>query len=190
MSKKILIVLSVIIVAFLILVATRPMDFRVARTTAIAAPTPIVFAQVNELKKWEAWSPWAKLDPNAKSSYEGPPAGVGAVFGWSGNKNVGEGRMTITESKRNELVRFRLDFEKPMKGTSTAEFTFETEGNQTAVTWSMFGKKNFMAKAMSLFMDCDKMVGGQFEQGLAAMKSVAEAEANKQGPAVTSTSTR
>ncbi|MGH7766014.1 MAG: SRPBCC family protein, partial [Candidatus Binatia bacterium] len=107
-------------------------------------------------------------------TYEGVPAGTGAVYTWAGNKEVGEGRTTITESRPNELIRIKLEFFKPFAGTSIAEFTFKPQGNQTAVTWSMAGEKNFTAKAVHLFMNMDKMIGGQFEKGLAQMKSVAE----------------
>ena len=176
MLKKILIALVVIVVVFVIVVALQPADFRVTRSATIAAPPAAVFAQVNDLHNWEAWSPWAKLDPNSKIAYEGPPAGVGAAFAWSGNYEVGEGRMTITESRPNEFVQFKLDFVKPFKGTNTAEFTFKPEGNQTAVTWSMSGRKNFVFKAFGLFMNMDKMIGGDFEKGLAQMKAVVEAK--------------
>src|SRR5438445_4895752 len=165
MLKIFLIALAVIVVVFLSVVAMQPSDFRITRSATIAAPPEAVFAQVNELHNWEAWSPWAKLDPKAKSTYEGPAAGVGAALAWSGNNKVGEGRMTITESRPNELVRFKLDFLKPFKGSSTAEFTFQPEVNQTTVTWSMYGKSSFIPKAIGLFMNFDKMVGGQFEQG-------------------------
>ena len=165
MLKKILIVLAVIVVVCVVVVALQPAEFRVTRSATIAAPPETVFAQVNDLHKWEAWSPWAKLDPAAKYSYDGPAAGVGAAFAWSGNNEVGEGRMTITESRPAELVRFRLDFVKPFKGTSTSEFTFKPEGNQTIVAWTMMGQNNFISKAMHLCMDCDKMLGGSFEQG-------------------------
>ncbi len=175
MLKKILIVLAAIVVVFVAVVAMQPSEFRVMRTATMSAPASAVFAQVNDLHKWEAWSPWAKLDPAAKNAFEGPPAGTGAIFRWAGNNQVGEGSMTITESRPNELIRFNLEFVKPMAGTSTAEFTFKPEGNQTAVTWSMTGKNNFIAKAMCLFMNMDHMVGGQFEKGLAAMKSIVEA---------------
>jgi hypothetical protein len=170
-----LIVVAVIVAVFLAVVALRPSEFRVARSTSIAASPGMVFAQVNDLHNWEGWSPWAKVDPAAQTSYEGPAAGVGASFGWSGNKKIGEGRMTITESRAYELIRFRLDFVKPFKGTNTAEFTFKPEGNQTVVSWTMFGRNNFISKAMQLFMSCDKMLGGYFEQGLAQLKSVVEA---------------
>ena len=110
-----------------------------------------------------------------KQVYEGAPAGSGAIYTWIGNKEVGEGRMTITESRPSDLVRIKLEFMKPFQATNSAEFTFKPEGNLTAVTWSMSGENNFMAKAIHLFMNMDKMIGGQFEKGLTQMKSVAEA---------------
>jgi len=180
MLKIILVGIAIIVVLFVIIVAMQPADFRITRSATIAAPPEAVFAQVNDLHNWEAWSPWAKLDPAAKSTYEGPAAGVGAAFAWSGNNKIGEGRMTVIESRPNVLVRFKLDFLKPFKASNTAEFTFKPEGNQTAVTWSMYGKNNFLSKAVGLFMNCDKMVGGQFEQGLAQMNSVTEAATTKQ----------
>jgi hypothetical protein len=134
-----------------------------------------VFEQVNDLQKFQDWSPWAKIDPQYKVTYDGPPAGSGASFAWAGNRQVGEGRMTVIESRPSELVRFRLEFLKPFKTTNTAEFDFKSAGNQTEVTWSMSGKNNFIFKAVGLFMDSDKMVGGQFEQGFANLKSVVEA---------------
>ncbi len=181
MLISILIAVAIIIVVLVIFIATRPNDFRITRAAAVSAPAQVVFAQVNDLHQWEAWSPWAKLDPAAKGTYEGPGAGVGAIFRWAGNNKIGEGSMTITESRPGELVRFNLEFLKPFKGTNTAEFTFKSEGQQTTVTWSMFGKNNFMSKAFGLIMNCDKMVGGHFEKGLADLKSVAEAAGKKSG---------
>ncbi len=175
MLKIILISLAVIVVVFLVVVAMQPSEYRVARSAAISAPAPVVFAQVNDFHKWEAWNPWGKIDPAMKQSYEGAAAGTGAIYTWNGNKEVGEGRMTITESRPSDLIRIKLEFFKPFAGTSIAEFNFKPEGNQTAVTWSMAGENNFMAKAMHLFMNMDKMIGGQFEQGLASMKSIVEA---------------
>ncbi|MBL8013471.1 MAG: SRPBCC family protein, partial [Candidatus Omnitrophica bacterium] len=116
------------------------------------------------------------MDPNSKISYEGASSGVGAVFKWAGNNQVGEGSNTIVESRPGELITIRLDFIKPFPGTSSAEFTFKPEGAGTMVTWSMSGKNNFIGKAMSLVMNCDKMVGGQFEKGLAGLKQVSEAK--------------
>jgi len=175
MLKKILIGLAVIVVVFVVIVALQPSEFRVVRSATISAPPPAIFAEVNDFHKWEAWSPWAKLDPAAKSSFDGPAAGTGAIFNWSGNNEVGEGSMTITESRPSDLIRIKLDFTKPFEATNTTEFTFKPEGNQTVVTWSMFGENNFMAKAFGLLMNMDKMVGGDFEKGLAQLKSVMEA---------------
>jgi hypothetical protein len=174
MLTKILFVAAVIIVVFVIIVALQPSKFRVTRSARIAAPAPAVFAQVNDFHKWEAWNPWGKIDPAMKQTYEGEPAGAGAVYEWSGNNEVGEGRMVLTESRPSDLIRIDLEFFKPFAATDTAEFTFRPEGNQTAVTWSMSGEKNFIAKAVHLFMNMDKMIGGQFEKGLADMKSVVE----------------
>jgi uncharacterized protein YndB with AHSA1/START domain len=162
---------------FVILVTTRPSDFRITRTGRISAPVGIVFENVNDLHKWEAWSPWAKLDPNAKNTFDGPIAGPGASMAWDGNNKVGAGRMTIAESRPGEVIRIKLEFFRPFKATNLAEFTFKPEGGQTAVTWSMSGKNNFMGKAFSLFMNCDKMVGGEFEKGLANLDSATQAVA-------------
>ena len=175
MLKKILLGLVAIIAVFAVVVALQPSEFRVARTAIVSAPAPDVFAQVNDFRNWEAWSPWAKLDPAAKATFEGPAAGQGAVFDWSGNDKVGEGRMTLTESRPAELVRIKVDFVKPFAGTSTSEFAFKPEGGQTAVTWSTSGQHNFISKAMCMFVSMDKMLGGDMEKGLAQMKSVAEA---------------
>jgi hypothetical protein len=179
MLKKILIVLAVFVVVFVVIVALQPAEFRVVRSATISAPAQVVFAQVNDFHNWNAWSPWAKLDPAMKQTYEGAPAGIGAVYTWAGNKEVGEGRMTIIESRPSDLIRIKLEFFKPFAGTSIAEFTFKPESNQTAVTWSMSGEKNFMVKAFHLFMNMDKMIGDDFEKGLANLKSVAEAAAKQ-----------
>jgi hypothetical protein len=179
MLKKILIVLAVFVVVFVVIVALQPAEFRVVRSATISAPAQVVFAQVNDFHNWNAWSPWAKLDPAMKQTYEGAPAGIGAVYTWAGNKEVGEGRMTIIESRPSDLIRIKLEFFKPFAGTSITEFTFKPEGNQTAVTWSMSGKNNFMAKAFHLFMNMDKMIGDDFDKGLANLKSVAEAAAKQ-----------
>lgn len=177
MLKKILIGLVALVVVFVVIVALQPADFRVERTAMISAPAAVVFEKVNNLRTWQEFSPWAKLDPAAKATFEGPESGVGAVFVWAGNDQVGEGRMTITESRPHELVRFRLDFVKPFEGTNDTEFTFKPEGDQTRVSWVMTGKNNFLFKAIGLFMDCDEMVGPQFEEGLANLKVLSEAPA-------------
>ena len=174
MLKKILIALAAIVLIFLVVVAMQPSDFRVERTTTIAAPAADVFAQVNDFHKWEAWSPWAKLDPAAKVAFEGPEAGQGAVMNWAGNDKVGEGKMTLTESRPNDLVKINVDFVKPFEGSVISEFTFKPEGDQTAVTWAMSGHHNFFEKALCLVMNGTKMIGDDMEKGLAQMKSVIE----------------
>lgn len=178
MIRKILIVLAVVVVAFVVIVATRPSEFRVSRSETIAAPPSVVFDHVNELHLWPAWSPFLKLDPNMKMTYSGPPSGVGAVSSWAGNDQAGEGSMTIVESKPGEVVRFRLDFVKPFKGTNEAEFTFKPQGNDTVVTWSMSGKNGFLFKAISLFCNMDKALGSVFSEGLANLKKVSETGKN------------
>lgn len=180
MLKKILIALVVIVIVFVLIVAMRPADFRITRSATIAAPPEVVFAQVNDLHRWDAWSPWAKLDPNIKQTHEGAAAGVGAVYSWEGNKEVGAGRMTITDSTTNELIRIKLEFLKPFAAVNTTEFTFkaaDANGQKTEIVWAMSGKNGFMSKAFCLFMDMDKMVGGDFEKGLASLKTLAETTA-------------
>jgi hypothetical protein len=172
MLKTILIVVAVLILLFLVIVAIQPSDFRITRSINVAAPADVVFAQVNDLRKMDTWSPWLEPDPAVRKTFEGPQSGEGAVFAWAGNNQVGEGRLTITESHPYDLVRIRLDFIKPFATTNTAEFTFEPEGEQTMVTWSMEGENNFIAKAISMFIDMDKMIGGNFEKGLANMKTI------------------
>ena len=175
MLIKTLVALAAIVIVFAAVVAMQPSEFRVARSATIAAPAPVVFAQVNDFHKWGAWSPYDKLDPAMKKTYDGPPAGTGASYAWAGNDHAGVGRATITESRPNELVRIKLDFEKPFAGTAFAEFRFRPDGERTVVEWSLAGENNFIAKAVHLFMNMDKMVGGQFEDGLAQLRSVAEA---------------
>jgi uncharacterized protein YndB with AHSA1/START domain len=174
MWKIIIIAVAVIVVLLVVIVAMRPSDFRITRTGRISAPVEVVFGNVNDLHRWEAWSPWAKMDPNSKSTFAGPTAGLGSSMAWDGNNKVGSGRMTILESRPGEVIRFKLEFFKPFKATNLAEFTFKPEGNQTAVTWTMSGKNNFMGKAIGLLMNCDKMIGTQFEQGLANLNSVSQ----------------
>ena len=174
MLDIILILAAIAVIIFIILAAMQPSDFRVTRTGIIAAPASAVFDYVNDLQKWEAWSPWAKLDPEASNSFEGPASGIGAIMRWAGNNKVGQGSMTIMESRPDEFIGIRLEFLKPFAATNTAEFIFNSENDQTAVTWTMYGKSNFKSKVIGLIMNCEKMAGGQFEKGLANLKSVVE----------------
>ena len=171
------IVLAVIFVLIVVLagiIAMQPATFTVTRSAKMAAPPDAVFAQVNDFHNWNDWSPWAKLDPNAKNTFDGPSSGKGAHFHWEGNSEVGEGEMTITESRPDELVLIKLEFIKPFASVCDTEFKFQPEGDQTAVTWTMTGQNTFMSKAMHLVMDMDEMVGGSFDEGLANLKSVVE----------------
>lgn len=171
MTQKILIPLVAILMLLAIFIATRPADFSIQRSMVINAPPAAIFPQINDLREMNEWSPWAKMDPNSKNSYSGEQAGTGASMSWSGNNEVGEGKMTITESRLNEFVAMRLEFLKPFQATNRTEFTLKSEGSGTEVSWSMSGKNNFMAKAFNLVIDCDKMVGGQFESGLNNLKA-------------------
>jgi len=180
MLKKILIGVGALIGVFIAVVAMQPAEFRIVRTATVAAPSAIVFAQVNDFHKWSAWSPWAKRDPAMKQTFEGPEAGTGAVYTWEGNSKVGAGRMTLTESRSNEWVRIKLEFLKPFAAVNITDFGFkEVDGKGSMVTWSMEGKNNFLSKAFCLFVNMDKMVGADFEKGLAEMKEIAEAENQK-----------
>ncbi len=174
MTVAVLVGSAALVALFLIVVASRPAELRVRRTGSFTVPPAAVFEHVNDLRKWEAWSPWAKKDPNAKSTFEGPSSGTGARMCWAGNKDVGEGSMTITESRPHESIRMKLEFLKPFACTNAVEFLFRQEGGSTQVTWTMTGRNNFISKAMGMFMDVDKMVGGDFEKGLASLKRVVE----------------
>ncbi len=178
MFKKILIALALILIVLAVIISRQPDEFSVTRTAIIDGDAAETFVQVNNLKNWDNWSPWAKLDPDAKSSFEGPEEGEGAKMSWDGNSDVGAGSMTITESRENELIKFRLDFVKPMEGTNISEFKLVPKDDKTEVTWSMSGKSNFISKAIGLVFDCEKMVGKNFEDGLKNLNGVVKA--NKQ----------
>jgi hypothetical protein len=177
MVLKILIGVAVVIVVFAIVVATRPGAFHVERSIAIGAPPRVVFDRVNDFHGWGAWSPWEKIDPNLRRTYGGPPAGVGTTYAWVGNRQVGEGRMTIERSEAASRISIKLEFLKPFKATNAATFTFTPTADGTNVTWAMDGTKNFVMKAFGLFMDMDKLVGGDFERGLSALKAESESAA-------------
>jgi hypothetical protein len=183
MARKILIGVAVVIVLLVIVILTRPATFHIERSIAIAAPPESAFAQVNDFHAWPAWSPWEKLDPQMKKTFEGPPAGVGSKYAWTGNKDVGEGRMTIEKSEKPSTVGIKLEFLKPFEATNTTTFTFAPAPGGSKVTWAMDGENNFVSKAMSLVMDMDKMIGPDFEKGLAALKVAAEAAPRSAPPA-------
>lgn len=175
---------AAVVVVFLVVVALRPSELRVVRSAVMAAPASAVFAEVNDFHRWEAWSPWAKRDPAMRQTYEGPAAGTGAVYTWAGNRNVGHGRMTLTESRPHDLIRIRLDFYKPFPGTNEAVFAFAPDGDRTTVTWTMTGRQSFIPKAVGLFLNMDKMIGDDFATGLAGIKAVVERAARPAQAAV------
>jgi uncharacterized protein YndB with AHSA1/START domain len=179
MLKKVLLALGALIAVFLIVVATRPATFHVERSASTSAPAAVVFPLVSDFHRWAEWSPWEKLDPAMKKSFEGGP-GIGAKYAWEGNDKVGQGQMTITDMRPPEQLTLKLEFKKPFEATNTTTFTFKPAPNGgTQIVWAMDGNNNFVGKAMSLFMNMDSMVGKDFESGLADLTKLAEAEALK-----------
>jgi hypothetical protein len=174
MLKKILLAAAALIVLFLAYAATRPNSFRVERSADMKAAPEKVFPLINDFHNWPLWSPWEKLDPAMTRTHSGEPAGKGAAYAWKGNKAVGEGRMEILESSAPARVLIQLDFIAPFAARNTAEFTLSPAGGGTHVTWAMYGPANFMTKVMGVFCNMDKMVGKDFEAGLAAMAAAAE----------------
>jgi hypothetical protein len=154
----------------------QPDEFRVTRSITVSAAPAVVFPHYNDLHRWDAWSPWAKKDPQAKVTFAGPETGVGSSFAWDGNAEVGAGKMTIIESRADQLVKLTLEFFKPMTGESTVELTLTPKENGTEIVWTMYGPNQFMGKVMSLFMDCDAMVGGDFEVGLSNLKMLVDTQ--------------
>jgi uncharacterized protein YndB with AHSA1/START domain len=178
MWKKILLAFLVAVAIVLGLIVVQPATYTVTRSTTIAAPPQTVFAAINDFHKWESWSPWAKIDPAMKQTYSGPPSGTGAAYHWSGNDKAGEGTMTISESVPNDRVVIQLSFIRPYASSSVILLGVRPEGTGTAVTWTMTGQNNFALKAISLFSSMDKLVGRDFEKGLAQLKTLTESSAS------------
>lgn len=166
--------LVVVVAGILIYAASRPDTFRVQRTVTIKAPREKIFALINDLRSWSLWSPYEKKDPTMKRTFNDAAGGKGAVYEWDGDKNVGKGRMEITEATPSAKILIRLDFIKPFEGHNTAEFTMEPGSDGTVVTWAMYGPASFMMKVMGLFMNMDTMIGNDFAAGLASLKATAE----------------
>lgn len=177
MVKKLLLGVIVLLAILVVWIAMQPAAFRVTRSAEIGAPAARVFEYLNDFHRWEEWSPWAKLDPAMKTTFEGPASGAGAIYTWSGDSKVGKGRMTLVQSQSNEVVGIQLEFLEPISAVNATEFRLKSEGDRTTVVWTMDGTNNFAGKAFSLFMNMDKMVGGDFERGLAQLRTVAEAKA-------------
>jgi hypothetical protein len=162
------------VVALVVFILTRPDRFHIERSAAIQAPSATIFPHINDFHRWTAWSPWEKIDPQLQRSYDGPPSGVGASYHWTGNNQVGEGSMKITESVPDRRVGIALEFMKPFRASNVATFTLAPDGAGTRVTWAMDGENTIISKLMSLFMSMDKMIGTEFEKGLATLKQIAE----------------
>ena len=176
MFKKIGIIILVLIAAVLIYAATKPDTFEVQRSATIKAPPEKIFPLLNDFHSWQSWSPWEKLDPAMKRTHSGAASGKGAVYAWEGNSQVGAGRMEMIESTPSSKIAIQLDFIKPFEGHNVAEFTLVPNGDSTNVTWSMHGPNRYIGKLMSVFINMDKMIGGDFERGLAAIKTEAESK--------------
>ena len=174
MLKTALIVIAVVIVAVLGFAATRPDSFVVQRATRIQAPPEKIFALLSDFLQWPAWSPWEKLDPGMKRTHSGAPQGVGAIYAWEGNSKVGAGRMEIIGAQAPSKLSIQLDFIRPFEGHNLTEYTLQTQGNITDVTWAMSGPSPFISKLMGLVVSMDKMIGKDFEAGLANLKAMAE----------------
>jgi hypothetical protein len=168
------IALVLVVAALLAYAATRPDSFRVQRSTGISAPAERIFPLIANLKSMNTWNPFVEPDPTIKLAYSGPDSGKGAANTWSGNSKVGEGRIEVTDASPSSSVTMRLDMHKPMKAHNAVEFTLQPNGSGTTVTWAMSGRQPFIGKLMTVFIDCDKMVGRQFEKGLGKLKAIAE----------------
>jgi carbon monoxide dehydrogenase subunit G len=167
-------VLVVGIGSVLAVASTKPDTFRVQRSTAIKAPPEEIFPLINDFRRWSAWSPYEHKDPAMKRTYGSTTSGKGAVYEWDGDKNVGSGRITITDASPPSKVMIDLDMIKPFAASNKVEFTLVPHGDSTAVTWEMQGDVSYFAKIIYVFIDMDRMVGGDFEAGLARLKANAE----------------
>ena len=174
MFKKILIVLAVIVAGVLGLASTKPDTFSVQRSTTIQARPDKIYPLVADFHRWAEWSPWEALDPAMKRSHSGPPSGPGAVYTWDGNKDVGAGRMEVLAAQVPAKVTIKLDFIRPFEGHNSTDFSFVPQGDATLVSWVMTGPTPFVSKLMQVFVSMDKLIGKDFEAGLAKLKAVAE----------------
>jgi uncharacterized protein YndB with AHSA1/START domain len=174
MLWTILIIIAVVIAAILIFAATKPDICRVQRTVAIAAPAEKIFPHINDFHQWRAWSPYEHKDPAMQRTFSGATIGPGTIYEWDGNKNVGKGRIEITDATPPSRVAINLDMFKPFVAHNKVEFTLQPQGDATTVTWSMQGHTPYLAKIMHVFFNMDRMVGGDFEKGLASLKAIAE----------------
>jgi len=169
------VLLSIAIAVALVAASAKPDSFRVQRSAVIAAPPETIFPLIADFHRWGGWSPWEHRDPAMKRTFEGPQSGVGAVYAWDGNRNVGAGRMEIVEAAQPSRIVIKLDFIKPFEGHNIAEFALQGRGPSTEIVWTMHGPAPLLSKVMQLVMNMDKMIGKDFEAGLAGLKRLAEA---------------
>jgi uncharacterized protein YndB with AHSA1/START domain len=174
MLRIIGIILVVLLAAALIIAATKPDEFRVQRSATIHAPPDKIYGYLEDFHRWSAWSPWEKMDPAMTRTFGERSSGVGATYAWSGNRKVGQGRMEIVEAVPASRLKVRLNFLKPFEAHNTAAFTLVPTGDSTTVTWVMEGTNRFVGKLISVFVSMDRMVGKDFETGLANLKAAAE----------------
>jgi uncharacterized protein YndB with AHSA1/START domain len=168
------IAVAALVVIILVIAATKPARFRLHRSTVIDVPPEQIFPHLVDFRKWRAWSPWEELDPNLKRTYEGADVGKGAVYSWDGNKKAGSGRMAITDATAPERLTITLDFTRPFEAHNISEFELKRRGQATEVEWALHGPQPFMFRVMTVFVSMDKLVGKDFERGLAGLKAVAE----------------
>ena len=176
MLKKIGQGAAVVVLVLVVVIASRPSGYHIERTASIAAPAEVVYAQIDDLHRWARWDPFEKSDSTMHVTYSGAPSGVGASYHWMGRES-GMGMMTIVEAKPYERVTLKGEFIEPMESVAAIVFTLRPGANGVDVTWAMDGEHNFLGKAKSLVMNMDRMVGTEYEKGLADLKGVAEAEA-------------
>lgn len=148
--------------------------YTVERSAAIDAPPARIYDQIADFHNWTNWSPWEALDPALERTYSGAEVGAGAAYGWSGNRKAGQGRMEITQATAPSRVQIDLVFEKPWKARNDTVFTIESEGSGSRVTWSMTGRKTLTTKVMGIFKSIDRLIGPDFEKGLAQLKAATE----------------
>lgn len=175
MIVTIAIVVAIVLAAMFAYAASRPDTFMVRRTTLIAARPEQIFPLIDDLRAQSTWSPFEK-DPDMKRTYSGAPRGKGAVYEWDGNRQVGAGRIAITDSAPPSKVTLLLSMDRPFKAENAVEFTLDRDVAGTSVSWAMSGRQPFMGKLMGIFMNCDKMVGREFERGLENLKKLVETQ--------------
>jgi uncharacterized protein YndB with AHSA1/START domain len=177
MLKTVALVLVGLVAAVLVYAATRPDTFRVRRATSIKAPPEEIFPLIDDFRSWRAWSPYERKDPAMRRAFTGAPRGKGAVYEWDGNKEVGQGRLEIVDTAPPSRVTLTLDFVRPFEAHNTVDFTLSPRGDTTEVAWELRGTNRYVSKLIGLFVDMDRMIGGDFETGLASLKAAAERRA-------------